>query len=98
MCQQLAVTDSENTTACLQKRELYHRMLTKDLHYLLFRDQVIVFISYIFNSNYLINAPKCTIPALSALCLISRANFDLNYRIMSCFCNCLLQDMPEVQY
>lgn len=58
MCQQLAVMDSEKITACLQEPKLYHRKLTKDLHYLLFRDQVIVFISYIFNSNYLINAPK----------------------------------------
>lgn len=65
LCQQLAVTDSEKITACSQEPELYHRMLTKDLHYLLFRDQVIVFISYIFNSNYLINASKCTIHALS---------------------------------
>lgn len=65
MCQQLAVMDSEKITACLQEPELYHQMLTKDLHYLLFRDQVIVFISYIFNLNYLINAPECTIHALN---------------------------------
>lgn len=64
MCQQLAVLDSEKVTACSQKPELYHRMLTKDFHYLLFKDQVIVFI-YIFNSNYLINAAKCTTHALN---------------------------------
>lgn len=87
MCQQLAVTNREKITACLQEPELYHRMLTKDLHYLLFRDQVIIFISYTFNSNCLINAPNVLFPhTLSGSCLISSANSNLNDRIMSCFC------------
>lgn len=65
MCHQLAVMDREKSTACSQEPELCHRMLTNDLYYLLFGDQAIGFISYIFHSNYLINALKCTIHASS---------------------------------
>lgn len=63
-CQSLAVMKSEKITACLQELELYHKMLIKDLHYLLFRDQVIFFNSYIFNSYYFVNVPICIIHAL----------------------------------
>lgn len=38
-CQQLAVMDSERVT-WFQEPELYHRMLTKDLNYFLFKDSL----------------------------------------------------------
>lgn len=63
-CQSLAVMKSEKITECLQELELYHKMLIKDLHYLSFRDQVIFFNNYIFNSYYFVSAPKRIIHVL----------------------------------
>lgn len=92
-CQQLAVIDRERVTTCFQEPELYHRTLTKDLNYFLFRDCL----CYILNLNCLINAPKC-MHWVHTLCHISSANSDLSYQIVSYFCKPILWDKPEKQH
>lgn len=92
-CQQLAAMDSEWVATCFQEPELYHRMLTKNLNYFLFRD-------YLCLLHLKLKLPhKCSkMHALSRLCHISRANSDLSYQTVSCFCKHLLWNMPEKQH